>query len=306
MKRKSEKFIDGLSVLPTFILGGFSAFFSVTYLIKAFDNGFEYKKAILSIVALMYLILCVAVIALKKKNKVVPCRIISAGFTFSAIIFSFLYILKVTGFSDNFSSVESLRFYVLKKGAFAWAVMIFVQFLQVAVLPIPGIITTGASVALFGPFKGAVISFIGIYSGSVTAFFVGRKLGVKIVGYLVGEKNLEKVRALAYGKDKVMLTAMFLLPFFPDDLLCFVAGLSSMSERYFILTVAFTRLISVFATAYSLNGSLIPFDTEAGMSVWIIVFLFTAYLSLRVYKSGNKLSVKLRKIFKKRAKTRPL
>ncbi len=300
MKNKSEKFKDIFSVLSIFVLGGLSAFFLITYILISTNKAFRHEKAVTYAVIAIFSILSVASVICKYKNKKTLYRVILATLVLSALIFSFLYILKDTGVIDKFSSIESLRAYVLQKGAFAWVVMIAVQFLQVTLLPIPGIITTGASVALFGPFKGAVISFIGIYSGSVTAFFIGRKFGLKVVKYLVGKKNLEKARLLAQGKDKIMLTAMFLLPFFPDDLLCFVSGLSSMSERYFLSVVALSRLVSVFTTAYSLNGSLIPFDTEFGMSVWAILLLFTGYLSLVIYKSGDKLSEKLSKFFKKR------
>ena len=43
---------------------------------------------------------------------------------------------------------------------------------------------------------------------------------------------------------------MFLLPLFPDDILCFVTGLSTMSWRYFIVMQLIARAISVVTTSY--------------------------------------------------------
>lgn len=298
MNKRNDR--DFLSVVTGFVISALSAYFSITYLFVSFEFTDKTKKLVIISVSLFFLLSYVVSVILKRRKKIVPARIISFLVTVSAIITAFLYVLEKTGISDKFSSIDALREYVSGKGALAVLIMVVLQFLQVAVLPIPGIITTGASVALFGPFKGAVVSFTGIYVGSVTAFIVGRRLGYKVIKYLVGKENFEKARKLTEGKDKIMLTAMFLLPFFPDDLLCFVAGLSSMTERYFFITVAITRFISVFTTAYSLNGSIIPFDTEWGASLWSIILLATAYISLCVYKNGDAVSEKIKKIFNKK------
>ena len=293
MNKRNDR--DFLSVVTGFVISALSAYFSITYLFVSFELTDKTKKLVIISVSLFFLLSYVVSVILKRHKKIVPARIISFLLTVSAIITAFLYVLEKTGISDKFSSIDALREYVSGKGALAVLIMVVLQFLQVAVLPIPGIITTGASVALFGPFKGAVVSFTGIYVGSVTAFIVGRRLGYKVIKYLVGKENFEKARKLTEGKDKIMLTAMFLLPFFPDDLLCFVAGLSSMTERYFFITVAITRFISVFTTAYSLNGSIIPFDTEWGASLWSVILLATAYISLCVYKNGDAVSEKIKK-----------
>lgn len=298
MNKRNDR--DFLSVVTGFVISALSAYFSITYLFVSFEFTDKTKKLVIISVSLFSLLSYVVSVILKRRKKIVPARIISFLLTVSAIITAFLYVLEKTGISDKFSSIDALREYVSGKGALAVLIMVVLQFLQVAVLPIPGIITTGASVALFGPFKGAVVSFTGIYVGSVTAFIVGRRLGYKVIKYLVGKENFEKARKLTEGKDKIMLTAMFLLPFFPDDLLCFVAGLSSMTERYFFITVAITRFISVFMTAYSLNGSIIPFDTEWGASLWSIILLAMAYISLCVYKNGDAVSEKIKKIFNKK------
>ena len=85
-----------------------------------------------------------------------------------------LYVIKVTGFWEKIGSIEKLREYVASYGAFTVPIFILIQFLQVAVLPIPGFITIGAGVALFGPFYGSIYSIIGIVSASIVAFFIGR------------------------------------------------------------------------------------------------------------------------------------
>lgn len=200
-----------------------------------------------------------------------------------------LYLLEVSGFLYKIDSVEDLREFISSYGVWSVAIFLIVQILQVTVVPIPGVIAIGAGVLLFGPFVGALLSFIGITIGSVIAFFVGRCLGYKVASWLVGEEDLKKAMNAVKGKDKVILTFMFLFPFFPDDLLCFVAGLSSMSIRFFMIMITGTRLISTFMTAYSVNGSLIPYNTWWGLIIWSILIAICILLVKTVYKNSDKI-----------------
>ena len=200
------------------------------------------------------------------------------------------------------SSVKELREFVASLGADAVLFMLAFLFLQVVILPVPGFAAVGAAVALFGPFKGAVVSFIGILSGSFVAFFIGRSFGYKAASWVVGKKSLDKTLQSVKGKDKVVLTVMFLFPFFPDDVLCFVAGLSTMSNRYFAVMITLTRAISVFTTAYSIDGSVIPYDTPQGLIVWAIILIAVAAASFFIYKKGETIEKKFTEIFKKKNK----
>lgn len=200
-----------------------------------------------------------------------------------------LYIIKITGLWDKIDSVEDLRNYVSGFGGYAVFIFIAIQFLQVVVLPIPGFITVSVGVLLFGAFRGSLYSVIGIVSASIVAFFIGRVFGYKVAGWLVGKENLDKGLELVKGKDKVILTFMFLFPFFPDDVLCFVAGLSSMSVPYYIVMITITRIINIVVSAYSVNGSIIPYNTWWGILLWIAVFILVAALCYAIYKHGDKI-----------------
>lgn len=211
-----------------------------------------------------------------------------------------LYVMQITGLWDKIDSVEDLRNYVSGFGGYAVFIFIAIQFLQVVVLPIPGFITVSVGVLLFGAFRGSVYSIIGIVSASIVAFFIGRVFGYKVAGWLVGKENLDKGLELVKGKDKVILTFMFLFPFFPDDVLCFVAGLSSMSVPYYIVMITITRIINIVVSAYSVNGSIIPYNTWWGILLWIAVFILVAALCYAIYKHGDKIENFFKSKFSKR------
>ena len=167
-------------------------------------------------------------------------------------------------------------------------------------LPIPGFITIGAGVALFGPFYGSIYSIIGIVSASIVAFFIGRVFGYKVASWLVGEESLKKGLQLVKGKDTVILTFMFLFPFFPDDVLCFVAGLSSMSVGYYLVMITITRTINVVVSSYSINGSIIPYDTWWGILIWVAIFVIVGAACYLIYKKGDKIEAWFKNLFKKK------
>ena len=90
------------------------------------------------------------------------------------------------------------------------------------------------------------------------------------------------------SKSYIPLPVYFYLrlifPFFPDDILCIVAGLIKMRFRFFLLAVFICRTISIAVICFLGTGELIPFS-GIGIPLWIALFAFTvlcAYLLNRV------------------------
>ena len=198
-----------------------------------------------------------------------------------------IFILQKTGFFRLVDSSEKLQEYLQKSGAWMPVVYIALQFFQVIILPIPSVVSTIAGVALFGAFWATIYSLIGILLGSISAFFIGRMLGNRAVAWMIGKETLAKWQKKLKGKDMLVLSLMFLLPLFPDDILCFVAGVSTMSTRYFLIVVLFARFIGIFATCYSID--FIPFTTWWGISIWVLFALIIIVSCIFIYKNMDKI-----------------
>lgn len=281
------------------LLGCLGVIFTVLY-VDTFEDGvwFTYSSVITAVSVSLISVLTVLTITFLRSSKefiyklfflVVSCV--------SAVVIS-LYFLKTTGFLDKIDSIEKFRLYIDSFGNNAIILFTVIQFLQVVVLPIPAFITVGAGVLLFGPLRGAIFSSIGIILGSIVAFYIGRVFGFKVAKWLVGEQGLKKGLKAIKGKDKIVLTFMFLFPFFPDDILCFVAGITTMSPSFFIVMIIITRIVSVFASSYSMNNNIIPYDTWWGILLWGLFFAFTIAVMALVYKKGDKIE----KLISKRKK----
>ncbi len=260
---------------------------------------FFYRNSLLFslLCSFLFLAFYVALLILIAKNKEVWAKGIITVLIFFAFCLVLCFILLKTGFFTVIKDSESLQLYLENRGAWMPIFYILLQYLQVVVLPIPSVVSTVAGVALFGPFKTILFSLIGIILGSFTAFFIGRKLGHTAVSWMVGKDNLKKWQTKLKGKDNFVITLMFLLPLFPDDILCFIAGLSSMTVKYFIGMVVICRIISVTTTCYSVD--LIPLTTWWGLMIWGILIALLIVGFIIIYKNMEKLQAFFSKLVKK-------
>ena len=289
---------------------GLTAFFSLTAVGIAlailclagsnlpFIKGNYALCVVLSVLCLLFL--CGVSVSFVLMDKGVVVKMLFSVYIFILFCLALILILQKTGFFKVAESAEGVQAYLEKTGVWMPILYILLQYLQVILLPIPSIVSTVAGLALFGAFKTMLFSFIGIFLGSITAFFIGRKLGYKAVAWMVGVDALEKWQQKLKGKDNLFLTVMFVLPLFPDDILCFVAGLSSMGNCYFLIMITVTRLLGIAATCYSFD--FIPWNTWWGLLIWgiVIVGVVTAFIFL--YKYMDKVQAFIKKLVKKRKK----
>ncbi len=281
------------------VIGITAIVFTVLY-IDTFNTGFfaEYSTIVTAVTVSLITVLTVLTITFINYSKkfVYKLFLLTIIIILSAVVL--LYILKRTGFLNKINSVDDFREYISSFGNFAVLLFILIQFLQVVILPIPAFITVGAGVLLFGPLKGAILSCVGIILGSIVGFAIGRIFGYKVAKWLIGKETLDKGLKFIKGKDKIVLTFMFLFPFFPDDVLCFVAGITTMSPLFFSIMIFTTRIITIFVSSFSMNNNIIPYDTWWGLILWILFFALTVVLTIIIYKHGEKFE----KLFKKRKK----
>ncbi len=217
-------------------------------------------------------------------------------FAISGILY---YIIVKYKLISRFNSAEKIQAFLSKYGIYAGLIYILIQFLQVTFIPIPAAITTMAGVALFGVWKTFFYSVVGIILGSMLAFYLGRKYGTKLFVWLMGEKTYTKYLKMTKGKDKIVLTMMFLFPLFPDDLLCIAAGLTNMTYFQFFMIMLIARPLNILAMEGTFKGiSAIPL-TGYGIPIWIALISITLLVVILAFKYSSKLEAAFMKIFDK-------
>lgn len=201
------------------------------------------------------------------------------------IIFSVLYKLNVLSI---FSSVSTLKEYILSTKEKGVITYILIQLFQVVFLPIPASVICIVGSLIYGALLGGIYCCIGVLLGSYISFFIGKLFGYKIVAWIVGKDNVDKYSNIIRSKGILFLGLAFLLPMFPDDILCFIAGITKLSTKQFFWIALITRPIGVMCMAYFGSGSIIPFSGW-GIYAWIGILILVIVLTIIIYKYQNKL-----------------
>ena len=186
------------------------------------------------------------------------------------------------------SSAENIKKIILSSGKWGIAICLLIQIAQVVVLPVPATIFYIAFSAVYGLIGGFLISYIGTLIGSVIAFSIGKLFGKKAAEWCFGKDKVEKYSDVLNKKGKVPFILMQLLPFFPDDILCMVAGLSTMSYKYFTIVMVLVKPIYIFLVCLMGTGDSMP---KGGWGVALYVIIFGGFLlvSFLYFKYQDKI-----------------
>lgn len=195
-------------------------------------------------------------------------------------------VLDVTGVLAKCNSVEALR--TMIRDTKQWGVLVYIGLVlfEVLFLPIPSAIIALLGTMLYGATYAFIFMTIGTIVGSIITFMLGKIFGRKLCVWVMGEEKTDKYATLINEKGRMLFLIAMLFPFFPDDIICLIAGITSMSYRYFILSISLTRPVMIAVMCYS--GELIPFSGW-GIPVWIALFVVTMIVFVIVARLKNKL-----------------
>ncbi len=194
------------------------------------------------------------------------------------------WFLYASGFFLAAQSLDGLRAYIVHFAPYSHLAFFLVQLLSVILAPIPSNITAAAGGVLFGTWPAFLLTFGAVAVGSLLMFWLSRALGRDFAGRLVSRRLSEKYQDVLRTKAPVFLVLAFLFPFFPDDMLCILAGLTKLSFRRFAVIVLLTRPWGLlFASA--LGGSTLD------LPPWVMVPIGLAGLALFLLgmKYGDRL-----------------
>src|SRR5690554_612180 len=124
-----------------------------------------------------------------------------------------------------YSDRNLLNSYLQQAGVWAPAAFVLLTAAQVIAAPIPAMALGVAGGFIFGLVPGFLLSLMGLFIGSMLAFALAKWFGRPLVQRLIGEETYAKFEPLMRGKGLMVLIVLFLLPFMPDDALCFLAAL---------------------------------------------------------------------------------
>ena len=111
---------------------------------------------------------------------------------------------------------------------------LLVMILQAIIAPIPSELILVLGGATFGLYLGTILGGVGEILGAITAFFIAKKLGRKVVNKLVPKSALEFGDKWFYSWGKWAVLMGRLAPFVPFDGISYFAGLTKIKFIDFI------------------------------------------------------------------------
>lgn len=174
------------------------------------------------------------------ENQTKKRAVITISITIGVIgILVALYFLL--GLNKYFTDAEFIKEEIESYGNFGKFIYVVINFLQTTLIPITNIPTIFAGTYVYGPLDAANLAIIGVLVGSVVSFYIGRIFGTKLLNWILGEQKLNKYLEMMKGRENVVFFLTMLLPGFPDDIICMIAGITPMRFRFFAITLLITR-----------------------------------------------------------------
>lgn len=155
---------------------------------------------------------------------------------------------------ELFTSDLALSQFLQSVGPLAPFLFMMLQIVQTMFPLIPGGLTIPGGLMIFGMGYGYLLNFVGIMIGSIINFTLARKFGRPLVQLLMGNRTFNKyVRWLDNPRQfkRLFIFGMF-FPLSPADLLCYLAGLSDLSYRDYLLILSLGKPIALFLYSYGM------------------------------------------------------
>lgn len=201
----------------------------------------------------------------------------------------FMALLDIEDFEKSKNTVKN---FFDSFGAWEQPFFIFVQILQVFFAPIPGQLTGFLGGFLFGFWHGLFLTMIGLTIGSFLAMGSSRFLRDYLVQKFVPDSILKQFDYLIDKGGLMTFFMIFLLPAFPDDAVCFIAGLTRLSLSKLVVVCVLGRLpgmaVLTFAgTAVDTDLQIAQIILSIAMVISVVIWFFEEEITNYVKRFEN-------------------
>lgn len=158
---------------------------------------------------------------------------VSAFWCFRTPLFVFLSALR---------DQQAISAFVRQFGLVGPAVLFALLVAQVFLAVLPGQALMLASGYVYGFGLGSLLTTTSTILGGQLAFWLARRGGRNVVNRLAPSGLIERWDHLADRQGSMFFLFTFMLPIFPSDLMCYIAGLGKVSPRSFFIANLLGRL----------------------------------------------------------------
>jgi uncharacterized membrane protein YdjX (TVP38/TMEM64 family) len=125
-----------------------------------------------------------------------------------------------------------------------------------------------ASGYIYGFWQGLFLTWLGLTLGGQISFWLARRYGRPFAKRFVSEKVITKWDSIAARQGMGFYIISLFLPIFPNDAMCFVAGLGEISFRRFLIANMIGRFVATVSMTF-----IGAYGTQIPIVVWVMLLI---------------------------------
>ena len=180
---------------------------------------------------------------------------------------------------NKLRDVDALAEWINSKGSLSILVYAALVFCSVIFLPVPSTVMNYLATVLFDKaWVTFLVTTAATLIGSFICYFLGKIFGKRIVIWLAGKEKTEKYSRIINENGKPLIVVMLLLPFFPDDVICLLAGASSISLPFFAIACIIARPVMIAVVSFlgkSATDAMNSWGLPVGIAVVAVIIAVT-------------------------------
>lgn len=145
---------------------------------------------------------------------------------------------------------ELIRDYLHGYGVFGPIASVLLMMGQVVFAPIPASMVQLANGVVYGTFWGAILNIVGQVAGAMLAFTIARALGKGTVEKLAGKAHQDGFETWLQRWGGKALFVIRAIPGMPSDFMSYMAGLTRMPVRTYIIATVLGYIPQSFMYAW--------------------------------------------------------
>ena len=179
------------------------------------------------------------------------------------------------------SSQERVQEWIASLGPWGPLVGIGLNMAQVLLAPIPGQFVGLMNGYLYGVGLGTLYSMVGLLLGSTLAMVLARRFGRPLAERLVDAETLARWDRITNRQGPLFFFLIYLIPGLPDDIVCFLIGLSPLPIARMVVLAMIGRLPGVLVSCWF--GA---HTTELPLWAWIALGAGTCGIAWVFWRCG--------------------
>ena len=227
----------------------------------------------------------------KKEKKIITIRFIIIALAIGLIAYlTYLALPFISKLATEQSRIE-LKNDIANMGLKGVIITLGLQVLQIIVAIIPGQPMEVIAGMLYGTWGGMLLCLVGILIGSTIVFYLTRKIGMNFIQIFFDKEQINKIKRKKIFKNtkklELFMFIMFVIPLVPKDIFIYLAGISPISPKKFMLITTVARIPGLFITVFA--GNNLSEGNFIIAAVLVIVFLILGIIGYVISDKAEKM-----------------